>query len=243
MKRKSAWVGVTLALVVFAVCAVLALMLKHRPDFYVKKALPAGKERKQLSGKFMQEFNEFYRQVKTREWGAQFDEPTINGFFAEHFIQTGLAERILPEGVSDPRVAIEQDKLRVGFRYGTGVFSTIISIDLRLWLAPRAPNVVVLELQGLHAGALPISAQSLLDQISEAARQNNIDVTWYRHGRNPVALLRFQADQDRPTIQLEQLTLHAGLLDFHGKSLVASAAPPVAAPVEGQPPKELQKSD
>jgi isocitrate/isopropylmalate dehydrogenase len=64
---------------------------------------------------------------------------------------------------------------------------------------------VALELQSLHAGALPVAAHSLLERISEAARQNNVDVTWYRHEGHPVALLRFQADQDRPTVKLEHL--------------------------------------
>jgi hypothetical protein len=241
MKRKTVLVGITLVLVILGSAGVLALLIKHEPDFYGRGAVAAGRERKKQSGKFMREFNQFCQEVKTREWGARFEERSINCFFDEHFIQSGLAERILPEGISEPRLAIEPDKLRLGFRYGKGTLSTIIAIDMRMWIAPRAANVVVLELQGVHAGAIPISGQSLLERLSEAAPQYNIDVTWYRHGGNPVALLCFQADQDRPTIKLEHLVLAQGVLEFNGKSLVTTAR--VAPGLPEGPGKALDKDE
>ena len=92
---------------------------------------------------------------------------------------------------------------------------------MRVWLTPREPNVIALELRGLHAGSLPIAAQSLLESVSETARQNNIEFTWYRHQGNPVALLRFQADQDRPTYRLDHLVLEQGVIRVDGRSVEA----------------------
>src|SRR5207244_1326754 len=92
-------------------------------------------------------------------------------------------------------------------------------IDLRVWLAAKEVNVVALELQALQAGSLPVSAQSLLERIYETARQQNIDVSYYRHNGNPVALLRFQADQRTPTVQLQRLELQQGLLRISGRSI------------------------
>ena len=106
---------------------------------------------------------------------------------------------------------------------------SIICIDWRVWLAPREPNVVALELQGLHAGSLPISAQSLLEQISDIARRQNIDVTWYRHDGNPVALLRFQNDS-RVGVQLHQLELSSGKLTLVGRALESLPRAGVARP-------------
>ncbi len=121
--------------------------------------------------------------------------------------------------LSEPRVAIEPDKLRVGFRYGMGSWSTVVSIDLRVWLVAKEPNVVALEFEGMHAGALPISSQSLLENASQTARRHDIDPTWYRHNGHPVLLLRFQAGRSRPTFQLQQFELHAGVLSIAGHSL------------------------
>jgi hypothetical protein len=83
-------------------------------------------------------------------------------------------------------------------------------------LAKGEPNVVVLELLGMHAGALPISAHSLLVDISETLRQQNVQVTWYRHEGNPTAALKFQTDQIRAAAQLQRLDLTPGKLTIRG---------------------------
>src|SRR5262249_39124403 len=77
----------------------------------------------------------------------------------------GHNQKLLPKGISDPRIAVEANRIRLGFRYGSEPWSTIISIDMRVWLATTEVNVVALELQGVHPGALSGSAPSLLETI------------------------------------------------------------------------------
>lgn len=224
MSRKSLLFGFATLLMLAGLAGGLILAVKHEPVFYLKSALPPGKERKQRSGQFVQDFNQFCQEAHaSRIWSGHFEQDCLNSFFDEHFIASGLDTRILPEGISMPRVTFgPPDHIRLGFRYGKGLLSTIIAIDMRVWLASKAPNVVALELEGLHAGALPVAAQSLLERISEAAGQNNINVTWYRHDGHPVALLRFQADQDRPTVKLEHLCLKPGVLEIQGRAMETS---------------------
>ncbi len=245
MSRKSLLLGFATLLVLAGLGAGLVLAVKHEPIFYLKSALPPGKERKQRSGQFVQDFNQFCQEAHdSRVWSGHFEQDCLNSFFDEHFIASGLDARILPEGISAPRVTFgPPDHVRIGFRYGKGILSTIIAIDMRIWLASQAPNVIVLELQSLHAGALPVAAQSLLERISEAARQNNVDVTWYRHDGHPVALLRFQADQDRPTVKLEHLCLKPGVLEIQGRSMETPAvrAEPAAEDASAPAPKPVQK--
>jgi hypothetical protein len=101
-----------------------------------------------------------------------------------------------------------------------------------MWLAGTEPNVVAVEIQGFRAGAVPISAQSLLERVSEAAPQN-LEVSWYRYNGHPVALLRFQADRKRPTMQLRHLEVQQGKVVIAGgpldpspaRGLVSQAAP------------------
>jgi hypothetical protein len=88
-------------------------------------------------------------------------------------------------------------------------------------------NVICLEILGRKAGAMPVSAQSLLELISEQARKD-IEVTWYRHEGNPVALLRFQNDRARPTFQLRRLELRQGMITIGGMSPGTSPPPPNA---------------
>jgi hypothetical protein len=234
MNRKSVLFGIGIALFFVGVGWLLVLLLLHEPAVYARSNLPEGEERQKLCGEFNSEFLQLYQGIRNQiDWNATFTEKSINSYFQEDFVQQGVAKSVLPEGVSSPRVALEPDKLRLAFRYTVGPWSTIISIDMRIWLPnKREPNVIALELQSLHAGSLPIAAQSLLEQISETARQNGIEVIWYRYHGNPVALLKFQANEPHPTIQFMGLKLDTGKIIIQGRSLDGATAGLPGLPIQ-----------
>ena len=226
MSRKSILLGVgLLALLSGAVSSVLLLLVRHEPEFYERIGLPPGMERQKHSQEFQGKFMQLVNGIdNNKTWQERFTEAQINSYFEEDFIRSGVSTTLLPEGISSPRVSFEPGKVRLAFRYGTHTWcSTIVSIDFKVWLAAHETNVVALELQGLHAGSLPVSAQSLLDRITEVVRRrDDIEITWYRHDGNPVALLRFQANQPRPTVRLETLQLGQGELIIGGRSVEAA---------------------
>ena len=156
----------------------------------------------------------------------------INSYFAEDFTRSGVARRLLPEKISEPRVLLEPGKVRLAFRYGSGLWSTIITIDFGLWLCPEEPNVVALELQGLHAGSLPIGAQAFLDSLSEIAEQNNIQVSWHRYPPtgNPVALLRFQSDSRDTSLQLQAVHVEQGTIVIRGRPVDSESSQSASLP-------------
>jgi hypothetical protein len=131
-------------------------------------------------------------------------------------VQSRLDKQFLPEGISQPRIIIDSDKIRIAFRYGSGLWSSVVSIDLRVWLVKGEPNVVALKLVGFHAGALPISAQSLLESMTQTCQENGIGVDWYRDDGYPVALIRFQNEQPHPTLELELIQLEQGAIHIQG---------------------------
>ena len=223
MSRKSMlWALVMVLLLLGGIGTTLVLLLRHEPDFYVRSAVPPGAQRIKSSGEFVEMFSRLVEGIATkRPWDVRFTQEQINSYFEEDFVKEHSAEKPLPGGISEPRVVLESDRIRLAFRYGTGWLSTVISLDLQAWLVSKEPNVVALEFQALHAGALPISGQSLLERVSEAAQQKNIEVTWYRHNGHPVVLLRFQADKSNPTFQLQELELHPAMLRLTGRSLDA----------------------
>ncbi len=104
-------------------------------------------------------------------------------------------------------------------------------------MAAKEPNVVVLELHGMQAGALPIAPQPFLEQLSEVVRGPNIDVTWFRYNGHPTAAIQFRGDKDRPSVVLRQVDVRPGVLTIVGRSLEGAALslPPVhlAAPPAG----------
>jgi hypothetical protein len=202
--------------------AALWLLVRYEPSIYLKAAVPPGEERHLMSERCWQELMGLYNSVANPDeadpWGHRFTDSEINSYLAEHFVQSHLNEHLLPDGISEPRILIESDKVRIAFRYGAGLWSTVVSIDLRLWLVKGEPNVVALKLIGFHAGALPISAQSLLENITKTCQDNGIGVDWYRDEGAPVAVLRFQVEQPHPTLELSTIKLEPGAIRIEGRT-------------------------
>jgi hypothetical protein len=220
MSRKSVVLGLGILLFLAGSAgATLLLLVRHEPHFYRRAAVPPGQERKDLSKKFSSDAGSFLLRIKdSPAWSDTFSEEQINSFLEEDFVLSEAKTLTLPEHITDVRVAFEPDRIRLGFRYRVGGFSTVVSINMRVWLPKGESNVVALEIQGIRAGALPISAQSILERLTEAANSNNLKLSWYRHGGNPVAILRFQSDQ-RSSVQLENLDLHPGKIYIKGQSV------------------------
>jgi hypothetical protein len=198
----------------------LFFILKHQPTFYRSATMPEGEDRRGLSREFESRWtslgNSIYNQYP--DWWEVFTADQINAFLQEGFIQSWGGDNNLPDGFHDMRVQIEEGKLRLGCRYGAGFWSSVLSIDVKMWLVAREVNLIGVEILSLRAGALPISRQFVLDYITEAARRSNIEVTWFHREGNPVAILKLQADQTRPTIQLQRFELQQGKIVVVGRS-------------------------
>jgi len=237
MSRRSVVVTISCLLLGVALLAlVVAGLLRYQCRWYRLALLPPGELRRKYSQEFLTELADLYSGLDNeREWEVHFTDTQINSYLEEWFRQGGFEARSLPEGVSEPRVAFDNERIRLAFRYGSGLFSTLISIDLRLWLVPQERNILVLELEGFYAGALPISARSLLDKISDFGRggDKGIGVTWYRDQQtgHPVAVLRLQDDKPKPTIELMMVQPEPGKITIRGRPTDSAPARNTAAPL------------
>ena len=236
-KKVCLWCGV-LALLLGGTGTILALLLKHEPSFYERATIPESEDRRRQSDAFFAKFSQMLINVgvdRDGDWHFQFSESELNSFFDEGFVRLGEAENFQRIGISQPRIALEDDQLRLAFRYGTGWFSTIVSLELRIW-APKEPNLLAVEVRSRRAGGLPISSLALLKELSELAKRHNIDITPYRYNGNPVALVRFNSsERARPSMMLSDLKVTPGSLTISGQTmdLVHSQAVPVGALVPG----------
>jgi hypothetical protein len=221
--------------------AALAGLVRHEPERYARAPMPEELVERQLrSREFTERLFALINAINSdREWDEQFSDEQINSYLEDEFVRSGMDRKLLPEAITRPRVAFGADTVRLAFRYGSGAWSAVISIDLRVWVPNCEPNVVALELQSFHAGALPISTQSLLERVAEVGRQSGIDVSWYRTNGHPVALLRFGTDQPRTTVLLDTVKLQPGSLSVKGHAIEAGAARAMLPPPEGgQQPAE-----
>src|SRR5215207_4484989 len=172
MRRKRLLVSVGLVLGFLALVLVgLVAAVKREPGFYTQAELPPGPERTALSQQALAEYSRILNIINDTSWDVAFSTEQINAFFQEDYYKFGGDDN-WPEGVSAPRVKIEDGKMRLGFRYGRGLTSTVVSLEIRLWkvAVPEEPNTVAMEIVSFRAGSLPLSTGNLLDLISQLAR-------------------------------------------------------------------------
>lgn len=232
MKRKSMIYGGVVIVGLSVVLLVLIGMLRFEPSFYREAEMGSGPERRKKSAEFLSNFFQLWNGVKfDSRWSADFTTEQVNSYLAENFVTDGTIDNILPDGVREPRITFEDGKIHFAFRYGTPPWSTVVSVDLRVWLVQKEYNLVALELERIRAGLLPVSGRSVLERMAETIRQHNrgIEFNWYRHDGHPVALLRFQADKVMPTIRLQQLDI------THGQMLIQGCAIDAAGGDESAP--------
>ncbi|MGL6095110.1 MAG: hypothetical protein ACRC7O_04820 [Fimbriiglobus sp.] len=207
----------------------LGTLLKREPDFYLAEH-PGKADDTRTAAEVITRSNDTKNDIRSKaDWGVAFTGDDINAFFREALGPTGQLADYLPNHVSEPRLSLDGDRLRLAARYGEGFWSTVVSVELRAWLVkPQEdavePNTVAVEFVGMWVGGLPIGTQSILDTITEAARDSNIVVTWFRQDGHPVGVFRFYADQARPTTQIRRLTVGDGRITVAGKSMLDSGA-------------------
>lgn len=222
MRRRS--VLLTLALLFGAVAAVgggLLYLVKCEPAFYAHSPCPTDWETRENAARLVTRVQDLKNDIRLKpEWGDTFTAADFNCLFVEKLGRQGDWCSMMPAGFHSPRVAIDGDRLKLGFRYREGFWSTVLWVELRAWLVANERNVVAVEVCDLRAGRLGVGSQTILDSIAEAARESNVEVTWYRHGNNPVGLFRFFADQPQPSTQILTLDVKDGKLTVAGRSFL-----------------------
>jgi hypothetical protein len=201
-------------------------LAKREPDFYRNTPNPDEYDTRERAAHLLTRVQDLKNEIRSSSlWSAEFSAEDLNCFFVENMGKKGGLASLLPEGVHSPRVAIDGDRLKIGFKYGEGLWSTVVWVELKVWLVKDEPNLVALEVCDLRTGSLPLGSQSVLDSISESVRDWNIDVTWYRSGNNPVGLFRFFANQQgQAGSQIRTLRVEDGKIQLQGRT-----------PLEGSP--------
>jgi len=219
MSRRSFFLGLSVFAVLIAGSLGLCwLLLWYEPRWYGQRCQPAEEQTRksrECSSKLIELYNATQR---PGPFSVRFSEEQFNSYLAEGIHRQGVADKLLPEGISEPRLHFQDDRVLVAFRYRNGLIHTVVSVSLKMWLPSSEPNLLVVQLESLKAGLMPISAQWLLEELSESLRNRGTEVTWYRHEGCPTALLRFQADLSKPTLVLSGLEISQGSLTIHGET-------------------------
>lgn len=233
MRRRSLF---KTAVILFSLVAlslgIVGWLLKREPEFYVRENTAlAGDEDSIQSGKVVTRLNELMEDMRSsqkNDWGATLSAGELNSFFRDGGSGTNPLSKGLVANLPDPRVAIEDDRLRIAFRYGEEFRSTVVQMELRMWLVKDQSNLVAVEIVRFQAGGVPLPKSWVIDDIAATARGLSADVNWYRRGGNPVALCKLYANQNRPETQITTLRIGDGGLSIGGRHTGMLPVVPIA---------------
>lgn len=192
------------------------------PEFYTRatRQLPRDPQALAAASRQMEaEVEQFQKQVsRLGDWSAVFTSEQVNAWLTTEL--PGKFPRVLPKGVQEPRVAIEDGKIQVAARYASRRFDSVISFELRARLTDQ-PNVLALEVNELRAGAIPLPISRFRGKIAQAASRGDVTVEWSEEDGNPIALVTVPEDHDgyvtRPVV-IEDLQILDGLVVLTGHS-------------------------
>jgi hypothetical protein len=214
-------------------CAVIAVLLllgllgcwgtrtavQYEPEFY-REVLEIEPEQQAEAGDQLEQ-NVLDLHSDTRKpgyWEATFNETQINGWLAADLPEK--FPKALPRGVQDPRVVIEQGRLRFACHYQHGALQTVVSLALDVRLTDE-PNTLAFRISELRAGILPLALSQFLEPIESAVRQNNLPLRWSDSEDNPEALVKIPTehkDYAHAKIYLESVQLLDGEIHLAGRT-------------------------
>jgi hypothetical protein len=189
--------------------------LNYQPRFYRARTTMPPQRRQAEARQFVAQSLQLRNDIMNEPtWEAAFTDEEVNAWLAEDLV-VHFADQI-PPGVHEPRVAFEPDRVTLAFQLDQGPIRSLIWVVVRVDVPE--PNVLSLAIEKIRAGMMPVSAQSLLGPITEHARQRGLDIHWDHDDGLPRALVRYQADQRRADIVLEQFRVLNGQVRLSGRS-------------------------
>jgi hypothetical protein len=214
-----------LFLVTLAALTGVGLLLAYRatqqvPEFY-DHALQVEVDKQQQAGEVLErQVLELHNEVReSGRWEAVFTDQQINGWLA-YDLPEKFAE-LLPEEVSDPRVAIDPRRAQVACRFKSPRFRAVVSVDLEVHLTEE-PNVLAVRIHQARAGMLPLPLKRFLDEISAQARRADVMVRWSQSDGDPVALVTVPTRHEgypQRELHLETVELRDGEVFLAGRSV------------------------
>lgn len=215
--RKRLIVLVSVALLLIAVgFGFFAYQVQQVPEFYEQAIAAPPVVQQQAAEQFEQQAIELQNQIRRdEEWQLDLTAEEINGWLA-----TALPEKFpsaLPPEVSEPRVALEKDRLLVAAKYQMSGVDAIISAELSAFLTAE-PNVVAIRIHHVSAGNLPLPLGKYLDRITAGAEKEGIYIRWQEIEGDPQAIVTIPTAEpgDERAILIRTLQLLPGKLTVSG---------------------------
>jgi uncharacterized protein YpmS len=187
------------------------------PEFYEQALQADPLKQAAASDEMLQETAAVASKVEQGgQWGALFTQDQVNGWLAVDLVRNHRDS--LPEGLEDPRAAIDEGDLRFGCRAVYKDWKVVISLAVEAYV--DQPNVITVRFKEIRAGTMPLPMSEILDKVSKVAAQEGIKITWQQDNGKPVALLDLSSLrlQDGRRVEVRTIEIRPGEIYLAGTS-------------------------
>jgi hypothetical protein len=210
------------AIVVLAVAGIVAAALggayvaMRRVQPFYQEALALDPQTLEVGGRELEsQATALYSKARQPgQWQAAFTAEQINGWLAVKLAE--VCPKALPDDIAAPRVAIAGDRLTLGFRARRGGVSTVVSADASVMLTQGGE--VAIRLLAVRAGALPLPAMQVADDVAHACQELALPVRWTQDAGQPIALVEVNRNlaTKGKRVQVDAIELRDGTLYLAG---------------------------
>ena len=199
------------------------------PDFYeealAEQADPEA--RREAAKQFVAQTVKLADEIKySRQWSQDFTQQQINGWLAEELHQK--YPNLLPPGVRNPRVRLDDGSIQVGFQYESRQWSGIVSLRLKAWV-PK-PNDLAIAVESIQAGLMPVPLDRVLEQVSRELKTSRWRSEWTQVDGDDVLIVHLDGTgDDQPA--LESVQVEPGVLRISGRTNAGGASPSPTNPL------------
>lgn len=226
LRRIGLWGVAALACAV----AVGGLLLRHEPAFYRSRSPAAALDgepppgQATLGRRLMTKLSALHADfARPGPWGAAITESEINAWLATDLPRNHA--RLLPAGVSDPRVAIASRRLRVGARVGGTMFGGVVALEVEVVL--RAANQIGIVVVDARLGRLPLPRGPLTHEIARRIESLGMATELRRLDGRTLLVVYIPSTHDAGATShwLESLALEDGEVLVAGETRAAAPRP------------------
>lgn len=188
-----------LGLIVFQILLILA---SRAPDFYLEKVQIDPVQASRMSDQLLQKTTALAGQVQhPGRWYQVFTEDEINAWLAVDLPKNH--HDLLPPELSDPRIKLDPDTVRIAVKARQGLLSGILSIDLHV----QSPedNTVVVVFRRVSLGALPLPVRPLIERLKNFAATAGWEIREMQKDGAPTFVIRIPPMPDEKG-QIRELT-------------------------------------
>jgi hypothetical protein len=217
MSRRIRFAGIVAIVLAIAGCVVAAaavLALRHVDPFYAA-AVNQDPHEAAVAGRQLEErIARLNAPTSQAHWEATFTEEEVNGWLAA-VLKEKLPD-LLPSEVEDPRVALANGRVLIGYRYAAAPLTIVVTLETE----PRIDKdgVVTIRLVAARAGLLPVAHSVVVDEVNLLAEKLEWPVEW-RQEKDLLELvvpMRNLFDTETERRSLDEVKLSAGEIVLGG---------------------------